>query len=1671
MNLGSKEFFINMKPSDIPTWDYMYSYDEQDDDVKQFWANETKKLMEGVTINGVFIHPWLYWHLNFWNMMLDVGTDRVPGLSQLRDNEWLFAELLKQAEEENKGIFMFGTRRFGKALLNSEILYMKDREKTIGDIVVGDYIYDNEGKLVEVDGVYPQGKVQTYRVTFEDGRDSICCGEHIWRVKIGNKWIDRNLKGIMLGNYTDMYIPITEAVQYPAARLPIPANAYGSMLAAYLAGNLREIPFEKPFCKKFTRSSIEQKKDFIDSFIKASKSVVTGEEVIPIHYKDLEVIRFVQRMFWSYGWYCSYKDGNLIISSNKKELKIDSIEVYGRYPATCITVNNKSHLFLTTNYIVTHNTAIMSSYLARNATMTYNLTHNVIGSSKEDLASLAEYLEFGLDHIHPFLKINRTGNDWGKEVILGTKTIGNERDVHARVRIMNVDAGKAAAALKTAGGTPYTSIYDEVGKYSFLGPYQAGKPAHMMNGRMRGMIIAAGCCCAGTVVYKANGEPCKIEDLKQEDGIIGYDIKTNTISREDITWMKPPALKPCYRITTNKGRILECSDDHPILTVINKRDGDFRYYGCDFRRTDKLRKGKRICLPGSIDIWGDKKMFDPYLVGLLIGNGTYGINKTPLISDSDDEVFDYISSKYDYEIERSYLTKKNKNYKEVRIKNICHHLRDLGIYGEVSKNKGLPKNIDSYDRDDVLMMLRGYFDADSYCVCKNNTPDRICIHSCSELLIKEVDRVLNKLGIFCSIRKVENTNPQDRNIKHDGFLLSISDRDSLLLFCNSVGSNIKYKKDILYNIRKRVSGRSFSRIKSKYLNNISIEVIKDIEYIGEKMVYNLTASNTHTYIANGIITHNTGGNVERSQDAQKVMNDPATHGFIIMNYDLLDRHTTRPTWRSSAVSACFVPGQMSHAYKKEKTTLDKYLGKNNAPGLKKIDIMVTDFDKNTEIMQSKLDELAKGDRQLFVQEKMAFPLSKDDCFLNSNVNRFPIDDAQILLNRLLETGRPGKKVEIFQLDGKRMGYKFSDKEIAPFPFKGGNIDSPVIIYEDPPEEGGNFDYVYTSGCITPGGKVLTDKGLKNVEDVVLSDKLINKDGNYVDIIKCLSYDKQDCDIYTLKMGNTLRKTSFTEEHPIYVSKQVKVNSRIRESSFNFDFKEVKDVKVGDWTKVPNIYKNEWDEKYHMSQFESSTDFWWLVGFWLGNGWIEKSNRVFLCINEEDTDAIARVKDISSRILGSDYGYRERKGCAHIGIKNESLTSWLVSNFGIYSYGKNIPEWVKHLKKDFKLSLIHGYLDSDGCISKHTKGYDSMEFVSVNINMLESFHDMLLSIGIVGNMSILRKKRKGFVVDRISDQREIYHLRIGNYGCMLFKNMINNIYNKPSKKVDSINGNIKMSVRHKNNCFLSDDLEYIYFRVSGIEKDKYTGKVYNFHCDTNNYVCYHITTHNCDPYKQDKANTSSLGAFYILKRMVHINDPFAYKIVASYVSRPGISDDFCRTCEILIEAYGAKCLMENADIMFETYLSRRNKQYILLENGEQLVNKMLNPKSRQNNKLGLSPTVPNQRLLYNTVIQYCWEELVVGYDDDGNEITQKGIYRIPDIELLQEIIAFGEGVNTDRIIAFGHALLLAKYYDDMNYMPKSPTQKLNEGKRNMMKRRQIKGFVVQRHNPFKIRGFR
>ena len=76
----------------------------------------------------------------------------------------------------------------GKALRNSEpVLLVDGTWKPIGDLTVGEQVASTDGKPSTVQGVFPQGQKQLYRVLFSDGRSVDCCGEHLWTVNC-SKW-------------------------------------------------------------------------------------------------------------------------------------------------------------------------------------------------------------------------------------------------------------------------------------------------------------------------------------------------------------------------------------------------------------------------------------------------------------------------------------------------------------------------------------------------------------------------------------------------------------------------------------------------------------------------------------------------------------------------------------------------------------------------------------------------------------------------------------------------------------------------------------------------------------------------------------------------------------------------------------------------------------------------------------------------------------------------------------------------------------------------------------------------------------------------------------------------------------------------------------------------------------------------------------------------------------------------------------------------------------------------------------------------------------------------------------------------------------------------------------------------------------------------------------------
>lgn len=901
----SPEFYVNMK--NPPVWNDLFGWEDQDDDVKQFFTEEAYKVKNGITINGTFIPPWLYWHVNFFPVFQDLPNgERVPAISRLRDNEWFFAEMYQRARQEKKGLGMFGTRRFGKALLDSELIYTLYGSKKIGFADIGDIIYGDDGNLTTIVGVYPQGFVDTYKVTFEDGRSVVCCGQHQWKVKYHGDYKVMSTMGIIHSDFSKMTIDMGDAVDFPERRWLISPQLMGSLVASFLCGATDRIfELSNKEMDDIIYSSKKQKELFISSFMKIACGISTGDDRFKVVYKSEYIISFVRRIFWSMGYYCVMDGDDMYISKTHNRLRISDIDYYGKYKATCIEVDNKSHQFLTTNFVVSHNTTIMSSLLQMNATMTIGLSHSVVGFSDSDLSNIGEYCEYGLDHVHPFFRINRTKTDWSSGVTLGKRMSNGVRDIHAIISIANINMGRKTSTQKTAGLTPATAIFDEVGKGPIKKPYTAAMPSY----------------------------------------------------------------------------------DTP-----------------------------------------------------------YGWRLSPILA-------------------------------------------------------------------------------------------------------------------------------------------------------------------------------------------------------------------------------GTGGEVELSKDAQEMFSDPETYNLLVMDWDILNRRAMKgKTWKERKW-AMFVPGQMANSGVKRTIGLGDYLGKPDDKKLNKIKIDATDFESSTNKLNEERKKLSTKDRVAYTSHTMFYPFTIDDCFLSSSQNLFPVEYAIKHKNDLLESGQySGMLCDVFLESGNKLGTTKSNKQLAGFPFSGGVIDAPVQIFEMP--QSNRFDdYVYVAGL--------------------------------------------------------------------------------------------------------------------------------------------------------------------------------------------------------------------------------------------------------------------------------------------------------------------------------------------------------------------------------------------DGYKQAKSDTASLGTFYIFKRRVGIRDPYAYRIVVSYAARPSSIDQFCRTCEVLQKGYGAICLMENADQMYEQYLNRKSGMpaSFFLFAGEAIANKYVKAGSRQNSKLGLYPTPGNQNLLFSCVVDYCWQDFVIGYDDQtGLDITVKGIELIDDIALLDEIIQYKPGLNVDRIIAFGHALVLARYFDDNNYMPKSKIDEMNNARK-------------------------
>ena len=577
-NIDYKDWYINQKR--IP--------DKSSEEYKEFYNHHKELCLNGAMMDGVYINPFLYWHLNFWNTEVDIIDER-GRISQkyanpyLRDNEWLITNEIDRAQNERKGLVILGIRRLAKALQNDELLYTPNGEISIGEVKEGQSIYGADGKLTIVTGVFPQGKIPIYKMVLEDGRILHCCENHVWRVydrRNGGSVKDITTKQLLPiyknkrfhNGYKDgvqreveecfFAIPKNSAVEYKEKPLLIDPyflglwlgdgssrragittidkeiveyiNNYAKSLNLFVRqdgveyiitsgkmGGRSDKNCLMNFLKSYTLiknkhipldylySSVEQRIELLKGLMDTDGSVysngtisftTTNENLAEGFYTlcrslgiNLTRKKFIPKLYGEpcgEGWVFTIftelpifklerKLNNYKIGNKGKQFKINytsirEISLIGEDFATCITVDNYDKLFLTTDYTVTHNSVLESSYIAWGATFDENSQNVIAGLNSPDIKLITDKIDKGLNFIPEAWRWQRIEDNWKNQVTLGIKTKSGERIPYSSILIRNLDEGNNEEAI--AGTKPRKLIIDEIGKGSFLRGLQAAIP-------------------------------------------------------------------------------------------------------------------------------------------------------------------------------------------------------------------------------------------------------------------------------------------------------------------------------------------------------------------------------------------------------------------------------------------------------------------------------------------------------------------------------------------------------------------------------------------------------------------------------------------------------------------------------------------------------------------------------------------------------------------------------------------------------------------------------------------------------------------------------------------------------------------------------------------------------------------------------------------------------------------------------------------------------------------------------------------------------------------------------------------------------------------------------------------------------------------------------------------
>lgn len=319
-------------------------------------------------------------------------------------------------------------RQTGKALTLDSLILTPDGWKRMGDMAEGDTVITPDGDVASVVGVYPQGMRKVHKVMFEDGRISRCDGEHLWKVKSKKDW------DVLDTNALITKMKSGETFCVPLATFGDSGKESSAALKA-----------------QFLEDTADGQHPFdADGFL--TVGTLSHSHAISL-----------QKKIWSAGGICKRTcvDGVYILKIKFRDdvdaLKIVSIEDAGFEETQCIEVDHPDHLYITNDFVVTHNTVgavtncVWMEYIRGFKYSIGMLTHNskLVRDNVKRMKTIR-------DALPPYL-INQSKDDVDNKEGLSYAAFGNEYKTYIGVK------DRAAADNVGRGATSPMLHVDEIG--------------------------------------------------------------------------------------------------------------------------------------------------------------------------------------------------------------------------------------------------------------------------------------------------------------------------------------------------------------------------------------------------------------------------------------------------------------------------------------------------------------------------------------------------------------------------------------------------------------------------------------------------------------------------------------------------------------------------------------------------------------------------------------------------------------------------------------------------------------------------------------------------------------------------------------------------------------------------------------------------------------------------------------------------------------------------------------------------------------------------------------------------------------------------------------------------------------------------------------------------------